>query len=226
MAPPVESSKTRNASTPLVGVVVAGGASSRFGSDKALAVLDGETLVERAHRALREVCDEVIVADAGRGILAGVESVPDGPGHGPIAAVLGAARRRPGRALLVLACDLPRVPVALLRRIVHESGDWVVPRHAGGPRAAVRALPPAGARGARGQRPAGRARAAPPRPVGHRGAHARRRLDGRPGRSARALRQRQHARRPASPPHPGVVTTTPVLVTSSAPRTARVAARP
>jgi FdhD protein len=132
MAPPVESSKTRDASTPLVGVVVAGGASSRFGSDKALAVLDGETLVERAHRALREVCDEVIVADAGRGILAGVESVPDGPGQGPIAAVLGAARRRPGRALLVLACDLPRVPVALLRRIVHESGDWVVPRHAGG----------------------------------------------------------------------------------------------
>jgi molybdopterin-guanine dinucleotide biosynthesis protein A len=112
--------------------VVAGGASTRFGSDKALALLDGETLAERAHRALREVCDEVIVADAGRGILDGVESVPDGPGHGPIAAVLGAAQRRPGRDLLVLACDLPRVPVALLRRIVRESGDWVVPRHAGG----------------------------------------------------------------------------------------------
>ncbi len=115
-----------------MGVVVAGGASSRFGSDKALALLDGETLVERAYRALREVCDEVIVADAGRGTLAGAESVRDGPGQGPIAAILGAALRRPGRALLVLACDLPLVPVALLRRIVEEPGDWVVPRHAGG----------------------------------------------------------------------------------------------
>jgi molybdopterin-guanine dinucleotide biosynthesis protein A len=115
-----------------VGVVVAGGASSRFGSDKALAMLDGETLVERALRALREVCEEIVLADAGRGLVGGVDSVPDGPGHGPIAAVLGAARHRPGRALLVLACDLPLVPAALLRRIVGEPGDWVVPRHAGG----------------------------------------------------------------------------------------------
>ena len=132
MVPPVESSKTRDASTAIVGVVVAGGASTRFGSDKAMAVLDGETLVARAHRTLSEVCAEIVVADAGRGLLAGVVSVPDGPGQGPIAAVLGAARHRPGRALLVLACDLPRVPAALLRRIAGEPGDWVVPRHAGG----------------------------------------------------------------------------------------------
>jgi molybdopterin-guanine dinucleotide biosynthesis protein A len=132
MAPPVESSKTRDPNTAIVGVVVAGGASSRFGSDKALAILDGETLVERALRRLRAVCGETVVADAGRGLVAGVDSVPDGPGQGPIAAVLGAARHRPGRALLVLACDLPLVSAALLRRIAGEAGDWVVPRHAGG----------------------------------------------------------------------------------------------
>jgi molybdopterin-guanine dinucleotide biosynthesis protein A len=132
MVPPVGSSKTRNPSTRVVGVVVAGGASSRFGSDKALAELDGRTLVERARLLLAEICDEVVVADAGRGLLEGAESVPDGPGHGPAAAVLGAASRRPGRALLVLACDLPRVPVILLERIVAADGDWVVPRHAGG----------------------------------------------------------------------------------------------
>jgi molybdopterin-guanine dinucleotide biosynthesis protein A len=116
----------------LAGVVVAGGASRRFGSDKALAVLDGETLVERAHRAVRQVCAEVVIADAGRGLIASVRSVADGPGHGPAAAILGAAQALPGRALLVLACDLPRVPVDLLRRIAAESGDWVVPAHAGG----------------------------------------------------------------------------------------------
>jgi molybdopterin-guanine dinucleotide biosynthesis protein A len=132
MVPPIESSKTRNPNTGIVGVVVAGGASSRFGSDKALAILDGETLVERAHRTLREVCGETVVADAGRGLLSGVDSVADGDGEGPIAAILGAARHRPGRALLVLACDLPRVPAALLQRLTSESADWVVPRHAGG----------------------------------------------------------------------------------------------
>src|SRR5262245_30199836 len=132
MVPPESSSKTRDASTPLAGVVVAGGASSRFGSDKALAILDGLTLVERAWRALGAVCVDVVVASAGRVLLRSALHVADGPGQGPAAAVLGAAAQRPGHALLVLACDLPRVPVALLERIVATSGDWVAPRHAGG----------------------------------------------------------------------------------------------
>jgi len=115
-----------------VGVVVAGGASSRFGSDKALARLDGTTLVDRARRTLAAVCADVVIADAGRALVAGAESAPDGPGQGPVAALLGAARLRPGAALLVLACDLPGVPAELLQRIAATAGDWVVPRHAGG----------------------------------------------------------------------------------------------
>ena len=44
----------------LTGVLLVGGASLRFGSPKALAVLDGETLAERAWRVLGEACDEVV----------------------------------------------------------------------------------------------------------------------------------------------------------------------
>ena len=132
MVPPVGIERTKDANTAFAGVVIAGGASSRFGSDKALALLGGVTLVERARQTLASLCADIVVADAGRALLAGVESAPDGPGQGPAAAVLGAARRRPGRALLVLACDLPRLPVELLRRVAAETGDWVVPRHAGG----------------------------------------------------------------------------------------------
>ena len=93
-----------------------------------MAELEGEPLAERARRALAAVCDEVVVADGGRAILPGAESVPDGPGQGPAAGILGAAARHPERALLVLACDLPGVPAALLERIAGEAGDWVVPR--------------------------------------------------------------------------------------------------
>jgi molybdopterin-guanine dinucleotide biosynthesis protein A len=42
----------------LTGVLLVGGASARFGSPKALAELDGETLAERAWRVLGEACDE------------------------------------------------------------------------------------------------------------------------------------------------------------------------
>ena len=108
--------------------MLAGGSSSRFGRDKALVVLDGLALAERARRTLGDVCADVVVADAGRGVLPHAESVADGPGRGPAAGILGAASSRPGRALLVLACDLPHVTPELLRRIAREAGDWVVPR--------------------------------------------------------------------------------------------------
>ena len=44
----------------LTGVLLVGGASRRFGSPKALALYEGETLSARAWRVLRAACDEVI----------------------------------------------------------------------------------------------------------------------------------------------------------------------
>lgn len=132
-----------------VGIVLAGGASRRMGRDKALLEIDGRSLAERAAARLREAVAEVAVADGGRGLVADLPSLPDsavsrggrgGPGgRGPVAGILGAAHAYPGRALLVLACDLPGVPAALLRALAAPSigrqadwADWVVPRHAGG----------------------------------------------------------------------------------------------
>ena len=123
---------------PEVGVVLAGGASRRLGEDKALLAAGGESLAARAVRKLSERYDEVAVADGGRGLVPGVPSLPDGPGRGPAAGVLGAAAAYPERALMVLACDLPEVPEILLTALVIASGmrkggaaDWVVPRWGG-----------------------------------------------------------------------------------------------
>jgi molybdopterin-guanine dinucleotide biosynthesis protein A len=116
--------------------VLAGGESRRLGRDKAtlaLGGLPGETLARRAADRLASVCAEVAVADRGRNVLGGVlpdlPSVADGLGKGPAAGILGAAAAYPGRPLLVLACDLPGVPAALLAALADTSGfDWVVPR--------------------------------------------------------------------------------------------------
>jgi len=137
----------------LVGVVLAGGASRRMGRDKAALAVGGETLAARAARRLLGVCPRVAIADGGRGLVPGLPCLPDAPGAGPAAGILGAARAWPGHALLVLACDLPRVSEALLRELLRrlpaaeggEAGDglgasdaddtsadadpdWVVPR--------------------------------------------------------------------------------------------------
>ena len=44
----------------ILGAVLAGGASSRFGSDKALALIGGRTLLDRAGSALRPFVAEVV----------------------------------------------------------------------------------------------------------------------------------------------------------------------
>ena len=118
-----------------VGVVLAGGESKRFGSQKATAKIDGTSLENGALRRLREVCTDVALADRGRskvasGVDVGTATVGDGPGRGPAAGILGAAAAYPGRSLLVLACDLPCVTVELLAHLCEASQcDWLVPRH-------------------------------------------------------------------------------------------------
>jgi len=149
---PFESSEARNASTvptgvPApgrdlrpVGIVLAGGASRRFGRDKATLEIarvgEVETLAGWALRRLEEVCGELAVADAGRAVAPGARSLPDGPGRGPAAGLLGAAHAFPARSLLVLACDLPAVPAHLLAKIAAVAAggnfDLVLPRWEGG----------------------------------------------------------------------------------------------
>lgn len=100
-----------------------------MGRDKTGIRLDGETLAARAAALLAAVAPEVVIADAGRGLLPGLPSLPDGPGRGPAAGLLGAARAFPDRPLLALACDLPLVPRALLEDLARSAGvDWAVPR--------------------------------------------------------------------------------------------------
>lgn len=115
-----------------VGVVLAGGRSLRMGRDKASLSPDGgPSLARRAAQTLAAVVPRVLVADRGRGLAPPWQSVADGPGRGPAAGLLGAAREAPGRPLLVLACDLPRVPAALLAELARRPGDLAVPETAG-----------------------------------------------------------------------------------------------
>lgn len=116
-----------------MGVALAGGASRRMGRDKARLEVAGTSLVERAARRLDAVCREVLVADGGRRLVPGRRSVADGPGGGPAAGILGAAAVRPGRDLLVLACDLPRASRGLLARLARPTDAAArVPRWRGG----------------------------------------------------------------------------------------------
>lgn len=75
----------------ILGAVLAGGRSSRFGSDKALAELDGQTLLARAVDTLSAWCDHVVVV--GRE-TAPAQTIPDWPhaDMGPLGGLAAALR--------------------------------------------------------------------------------------------------------------------------------------
>jgi molybdopterin-guanine dinucleotide biosynthesis protein A len=70
----------------ILGVVLAGGASTRFGSDKALAEVGGHTLLNRAFDTLSGFCELVVIAGRERGPG---HCIPDWPrpNMGPLAGI-------------------------------------------------------------------------------------------------------------------------------------------
>jgi molybdopterin-guanine dinucleotide biosynthesis protein A len=96
----------------ILGCVLAGGQSTRFGSDKALAVLDGETLLMRAVDMLSGWCEKVVVVGREE---APAPTLPDRPrsGMGPlggIAAALYDARDEGYDAVLTCGVDSLGLP--------------------------------------------------------------------------------------------------------------------
>jgi molybdopterin-guanine dinucleotide biosynthesis protein A len=94
--------------------VLAGGGSTRFGSDKALAKLPGEdrTFLERAVSTASVVAGQVLIVAPEKQEYrsAGARILPDlFPGEGPAGGVLTALRAAMTEWLLVLSCDQPFV---------------------------------------------------------------------------------------------------------------------
>jgi molybdenum cofactor guanylyltransferase len=100
----------------VLGAILAGGQSRRFGSDKALALFEGKALLDHVAGALRPQVDALVVA--GRE-WPGLESVADVPvrGLGPLGGLCGAlayANNEGFNYLLSSGCDLIGIPHDLL----------------------------------------------------------------------------------------------------------------
>jgi molybdopterin-guanine dinucleotide biosynthesis protein A len=114
-----------------MGFLLAGGKSSRMGTNTDKAFLDfrGQTLLDRALTVMGEVCDRVaIVGDPGR--FAKYGSTQYGPvvadifpGCGPLAGIHAALVHSPAELNLVLAVDMPFVSRELLAFLFAAATD-------------------------------------------------------------------------------------------------------
>ena len=103
----------------LIGVVLAGGKSSRLGRDKAEVIYQGQTMLQRSVQLLQLFTDRVLIAGRTANQLAvPVPTIMDeAPGLGPIGGICTALRLY-GGPLLVIPCDLPYLNQETLENLI------------------------------------------------------------------------------------------------------------
>lgn len=100
----------------ILGAIIAGGQSRRFGSDKALAVMAGLPMIEHVVLALRPWVDDLVVCGREH---AGLTALPDrpAPGLGPLGGIAAALRHAVDHGfetVITLPCDTPAIAAGLL----------------------------------------------------------------------------------------------------------------
>ena len=111
----------------LLGAIIAGGQSRRFGSDKAKALFKGQPLAAHVIAALARHVDEVVFAGREWPGFATVADVPE-PGLGPLGGLAGALAHAADTgfdAVLSAPCDLPGIPDELLRNLLTQQGPAI-----------------------------------------------------------------------------------------------------
>jgi molybdopterin-guanine dinucleotide biosynthesis protein A len=103
----------------LTGILLVGGASSRFGSPKALARFGGSTLAERAWAVLGEACDErIAVGKAADGLRLPFPLLDDASDvRAPLAGIVAGLRAARHDVCVVLPVDCPLVTGEALRAL-------------------------------------------------------------------------------------------------------------
>jgi molybdenum cofactor guanylyltransferase len=112
----------------VTGIILAGGKSSRMGTDKGLQELSGKPLISYAIHALAGICSEILISSSSDAYRPyGYRLVADEfPGIGPIGGIYSALRQSKTIQNLVLSCDLPFVQKDLLSYILENSEEYQV----------------------------------------------------------------------------------------------------
>ena len=124
-------------STDISVVILAGGQSRRMGSNKALLKVNGRPLIQILSDRMRRLTDRILISanDPESYSFLDIPVVPDHfTGHGPLAGLHAAMRYQENSLYVLLACDLPNLPISLLKKMISlsEGFDAAIPRNSDG----------------------------------------------------------------------------------------------
>ena len=113
----------------LTGLILAGGKSTRFGSDKASADLGGRPLLQWVAAALADVCDEIVIVRATGQVLPAIDvatptTVVDDlwEAKGPLAGLASGLPAVKTEYCFATSCDAPLLQPATVRYLARRAG--------------------------------------------------------------------------------------------------------
>ncbi len=120
--------------SPITIAILAGGKSSRFGANKAIAKIGNKTFISTIIETAKKVSSniKIVSSDDNTYQQLGVELIPDIlPGAGPLGGLLSVIKAGSGGRIFLLACDMPCVSPELIT-FMTEIPTWapaVIPVH-------------------------------------------------------------------------------------------------
>jgi molybdopterin-guanine dinucleotide biosynthesis protein A len=114
----------------ITGVVLAGGFSSRMGSNKSLLEIDGYTMIERTHDLLKKIFGEVITSTNEPELFEFLNStkVKDIYPHlGPLAGIHSALSTVKANKIFLISCDMPFIQPSIINYLLKiETEEMIV----------------------------------------------------------------------------------------------------
>jgi molybdopterin-guanine dinucleotide biosynthesis protein A len=115
-------------------VIMAGGGSSRMGTDKSMLPIKGKLVITRICEQLRGCFDQILISadEAEKFAFLGFEVVPDKmPEQGPLMGIASALEASASELNFVVACDIPNIDIGCVRKLLAQAiesrADIVIP---------------------------------------------------------------------------------------------------
>ena len=107
------------------GIILAGGKSSRMGSDKALLLYKNKTFLEHVVSAIKPLVDDIlIISNNKEHQVDNCTTIPDLIlNSGPIAGIYTGLKNTNTENNLILSCDIPLVQTSILELIIKNNED-------------------------------------------------------------------------------------------------------
>jgi len=115
-------------------IIMAGGSSTRMGTDKSMLPIEGRPITEVICHRLSACFEQILISanNKDKYEFLGFEVVPDKiPGQGPLMGIASALEASSNELNFVVACDIPNIELRHVRRVISEAvngePDIVIP---------------------------------------------------------------------------------------------------